>query len=952
MDSAPSRRPANPFRLLAGPFGLLATGFLLLAALALRSVGLDRWSLWYDEAYCWWVASQIPLREMLALTVQDVIPPLYYLLLRAWIPLAGATEFALRWPSVLLGVLTVAGAGRVAWRLTGRWVGALAAMALFALGTPFLWASREVRMYGPLLAWTLLADAALLEVFAVSSARRRRFWAWVWAAATLAALYTQTPAGFWLIGQGLIALASPLPRRLRRHPLPSPDLRSGEGRGLGGGVRTPALVVALLYLPWAWVAMRMGPAAQTYWHGFMPPMYLLRLSLGGLTVMEHLPPESVEFTAGLMLLASFLALAASRPRLLAGLYPVLYVLPLGLIALAFRQIPKWGARHATLFAPGPFLALAVAWGSVWGIRRRGLRAVAILLVAAATLLNVRVLWEADWNLLTDPAYAREDWRGAARYIQEHRAPGDVVIISTGSVFPAWLYYAGDEGMLPMPDDPLLDVTHVLTYTEVARTLNAALAPCAPATCDRLPAPCPPAPCSVWLVAWLDTVTDPTRLVETLLEDVAREEPVPPFRGLKVRRFLLDRPPDFPPEPPTTDRPGVELLPGIRLWGYFLPEGPHPADRPLELRVWWVADDPARLGGQTYAASFRLRDALGTEWGQDDRVLTDGDYRPERWPTGVSVLGRFFLRLPAGIPPGVYTPTLTLFTPAARETMSLRPVTVTYPTISPEMPPEFTPARPEGLPGPLTLRGVHLFGDEAGMCGRVLGELFWEVKEPLREEYRVLVAAGGHRAENPLAPADSQALLRPGDRIRSYFQLPFPCRALDLEAPLEVRLLQADGTETGGVWYGPTVAVRTERVFMEPTVPYEPVGAEFGPGFATLVGYRLDPPEVRAGEPFTVTLIWRAGLTDDLPRSVFVHITPPDAPAPLAAQHDGWPAGGARPTHTWVPGEIVTDPHPLPGLPPGRYRIRVGLYAPDGERIPVSGPEAPPDRALSFPLEIH
>jgi len=916
----------------------------------------------------------MPLREMLTLSAREVIPPLYYLLLRAWIPLAGATEFALRWPSVLLGVLTVACAGRLAGRLTGRRAGALAAMALFAVGTPFLWASREVRMYGPMLAWTLLADVALVEVFAAQAARRRRFWAWLWAASALAALYTLALAGFWLIGQGLIALMlaagpSPLPRPFG--PPPPLSRRVGEGRGRGGGVRAlllPALAVGLLYLPWAWIAARMAPLNMTYWHGYMPPPYLLRLSLGGLTIMEHLPDEMAEGAAALMLLAVLLSLVASRPRLTAALYPFLYAAPLGLIATVYREIPKWGARHASLFAPASFLALAVAWGSVGNIRRRGLRALSALALTAATLLAGRFLWEADCNLLTNPAYAREDWRGAARYIQEHRAPGDVVLISTGSVFPTWLYYAGDEGMLPMPNDPLLDVTHVLTYTEVARQLNAALSSCSPAPCDLSPATCSlrpapcdlspatcslrPAPCSVWLVAWLDGVTDPTRLVETLLEDVAREEPVPDFRKLRVRHFLLDRPPDFPLEPPTTDRPEAELLPGIRLWGYTLSEGPHPADRPLELRAWWTTDGPKSVTGLTYAASFRLRDTLGTEWGQDDRVLTDGDYRPERWPSGVPVLGRFFLSLPAGIPPGVYTPTLTLFTTEAAKSIALHPITVTRPVSPPEMPEEFTPARLEGPTGPLMLLGVHLFEGQAGICGRILGELFWEVRAPLREEYRVVVSAGGYQEENPLVPADSQALLRPGDRIRSYFQLTFPCRALDLQADLEVRLVRADGTETGGVWYGPPVTVRTERMFAEPTVPYEPVGADFGPEFATLLGYRLDPSPVRAGEPFTVTLIWRAGLTDDVPRSVFVHIAPPDAPAPLAAQHDGWPAGGARPTHTWVWGEVITDSHPLPGLPAGRYQIRVGLYSPDGERMPVTlGPESPPDRALSFPLEV-
>ncbi len=937
----PAPRPrsiANRLPQTANLFLLTANLLLLMAALALRAGGLDRWSLWYDEAYCWWVASQVPLREMLLLNAREIVPPFYHLLLRAWIPLAGATEFALRWPSVLLGVLTVACAGRLARRLTGRWPGALAAMLLFAIGTPFLWASREVRMYGPTLAWTLLADVALVEVFAAATARRCRFWAWLWAAATLAALYTLALAGFWLIGQGLIALVLAAKSS-------SLSLRGGSsGAANRGGLRTlllPALVTGALYLPWAWVATKMAPLNMTYWHGYMPVPYFFRITLSGLTIMEHIPAEVAETAACLILLAVLLALAVSRPRLVAGLYPFLYAAPLPLIAWLYREIPKWGARHASLFAPATFLALAVAWGSLGNVRHRGLRAFVALFLTVATLLIGRFLWEADRNLLTDPAYARADWRGAARYVQEHRAPGDVVIISTGSVFPTWLYYAGDEGLLPMPDDPLLDVTHVLTYPEVARQLNAALA-----TCHT-------APCSVWLVAWLDGITDPTRLLETLLEDVAREEPVPQFRGLKVRHFLLDRSPDFPLEPPTTDRPDAELLPGIRLWGYALPEGPHPADRPLELRVWWTTDDPSRHEGALYMASFRLKDALGTEWGQDDRIVTDGDYRPERWPPDTPVFGRFSLRLPTGIPPGVYTPTLTLFTSETAGSTALQPVMVTRPASPPEMPEEFAPARSAGAPAPLSLLGVHLFQRETSPCRRINGELFWEVLQPLREEYRVVVSADRHREENPLAPADSQALLRPGDRIRSYFQLTFPCRALDLEAPLEIRLLQADGSETGGVWYGPTVAVRTERVFAEPTIPYEPVGVDFGPGFATLVGYRLDPPEVRAGEPFTVTLIWRAGFTDDIPRSVFVHIAPPDAPAPLAAQHDGWPAGGARPTHTWVQGEIITDPHPLPGLPSGKYQIRVGLYAPDGERMPVTfGPESPPDRALSFPLEVR
>ena len=38
--------------------------------------------------------------------------------------------------------------------------------------------------------------------------------------------------------------------------------------------------------------------------------------------------------------------------------------------------------------------------------------------------------------------------------------------------------------------------------------------------------------------------------------------------------------------------------------------------------------------------------------------------------------------------------------------------------------------------------------------------------------------------------------------------------------------------------------------------------------------------------------------------------------------------GDYPTRLWAPGEVVTDPHPVvlpPDLPPGQYRLTVGMY---------------------------
>jgi len=50
---------------------------------------------------------------------------------------------------------------------------------------------------------------------------------------------------------------------------------------------------------------------------------------------------------------------------------------------------------------------------------------------------------------------------------------------------------------------------------------------------------------------------------------------------------------------------------------------------------------------------------------------------------------------------------------------------------------------------------------------------------------------------------------------------------------------------------------------------------------------------------------------------------------MFAQHDAPPAGGARPTTTWLPGEIVADDHALAVDPDARgpALVEVGLYDP-------------------------
>src|SRR5262245_58455103 len=78
----------------------------VMLALGVRSYRLSDRSLWLDEAFTWRLV-EFPMAEMWERITHDNSPPLYYFILKGWISLAGSSPFALRFPSVLFGAITV-----------------------------------------------------------------------------------------------------------------------------------------------------------------------------------------------------------------------------------------------------------------------------------------------------------------------------------------------------------------------------------------------------------------------------------------------------------------------------------------------------------------------------------------------------------------------------------------------------------------------------------------------------------------------------------------------------------------------------------------------------------------------------------------------------------------------------------------------------------------------------
>lgn len=904
---------------------------LLLAAFALRVWELGARSLWYDEAYLWWSTTQVPFGKMIALSMGELVPPMHYLLLRAWQPLAGSSEFALRFPSVLYGLIALAAMARLAHRLTDTHSAACWALALGAVATPLIWASRETRMYGAFIAWSLVAGMALIETLFADTPRTRCRYAWLWGGTALGAIASLTLSAFWLIGQALFALVI-----LARKPW-------SITRTWIRDMIPPAVIAGLLFLPWVIGAFPSLGTNATYWEGHLPIAEFLRISIAGITVFDHLPVEWKIVAGGLILLTTLLPLLLSRHRPYAGLYPLLQLLPLGFIALVFRNLPKWGSRHASSFAPLPALALAIGWGLTAQIRNQSPRTLARAGMGLCSFIFISISMSANVNLLANPAYATEDWRGIAHHITEQREANDVIIVETGSVFPAWAYYAGFENLLPLPDDELLNVHNILDYTNSAPALNSHLQ-----KAQR-----------VWLVSWLNHITDPTGIIPALLDEIGTELSTPEFHGLGLRLFALERQPDFPPTPPLTEQREMSTLPNLSLWGYRLPQEPKPTGSTLDIWTFWVTEKPDAHDDRFYQVTLRLLDARGGEWGRYNGTPGSGDFRPSRWRAGTPVLGRYPLLADPWTPPGTYTPTLNVFTAGENPaTVILKPVALLPAESPPTLPTETAPVEQTGAneqPAPLTHLGVWLAKDTVFPCGMIEGWAFWEsttayTLQAKHELMLVSLALDEHTLTLPVVETDETTPLPSGTRFATQFQVPIACRALDTIAPLGITLLTPSGTQLGQ-WRGPEIRISAGRVFDLPA-GLLPANGEFGAGVATLTGYHLQP-EPCAGEAFTLTLYWRAGETDESPYNVFVHVVHPTAPTQPITQHDSWPALGGKPTNTWAPGEIITDAHPLAGLPAGDYYLRVGLYNTDG-RLPVTQSETakPAEDAVTIPIHVE
>jgi len=397
---------------------LLGLSMLLGAGLRLHDLGAP--SLWMDEGFTWMVASG-PLSELpQRVTVFDKHPPLHYAVARAALLAGGHSEFWLRLPSALAGVLTIPVVFLLARQLGSS---GPAAAWLMAVGAMHVLFTRDGRGYG--LATLLVALTFWLWVRLLHRPRALEVGGWFLAG--VAAFYTHYLALVVLAWQWLL-LVGTRPRQER-------------ARWLG----IPALAF-LAFLPWLPTMLRQ---AATPSPGHPPPSWSALLEVlysqsVGFTLnfspwrLPGLPSGIQDYAAWYaVVLLGFLALACSW-----GAGPLARRV-LGVFAgtvVSLMLVSRWtGAglyetKYTVLVSPA-FWVLVACGAAQFGRRFGTSAGVALLgffmLGNLASSLNAVLLEE--WH--------RQDLRGAAGDLARHARPGDRLLVVSGWALPALEFYA-------------------------------------------------------------------------------------------------------------------------------------------------------------------------------------------------------------------------------------------------------------------------------------------------------------------------------------------------------------------------------------------------------------------------------------------------------------------------------------------------------------------------------
>jgi len=919
--------PADPIR---GKSDWLAH-VILFVALALRLYRLPSQSIWWDEGHSLFVASH-SLSAIPTIPAMDVHPPLYFWLLHVWMGLAATSEFALRFLSVLFGVLTVALLYKIGRSTMGLFGGRIAAL-LAALATLYLAYSQEVRMY-TLVSALSAASIYVFHEYLQADISARRKWLIPYAVVNALGLYAHYFFGFLLIFQNLYWLGALIS---------------------SGGWRKPRewlmwaasqLLIVFLLAPQLYTAARQVTSYKNT--NLIPPSFAefwvscWRAFTLGLDNWAEQDRGWMLLCLGVLLVglgARYIPRPDRRVKSASiGLWLACFVVPLLFYYVVLLDRASFSPRYMMVVTPALYALLAFA---VWQLGRRWLPLGAVALVGLLGTFSF-----ADYRYFFDPSTYKDETRELARFLEETATAQDVIFIDVPH--PLDYYYHGDA-----PQRYLFVDIHTIA--------------------DVLTAACQ-GRARLFFVQWRQSDTDPRGAVLFLMDKYAAYRGQKYFRGYHVRWY------DLPPDPkfslPVRLEPvQVNFGNQLRLIGQAYggrgmgetstDEEVRASMAPSGTHAWvtlqWQLPQEACRGevclSEDYRAALYLRDGQGHQVGQVDKtLLNDRHLRTAGWQPGESALNVYILPIAPGTLPGEYTIYLSAYRAADASPLAVldargAPQGTLFPIGELRV---VRPVRPAaiaelGIRTPLNQQmgpDVLLLGYDLPARtvapGRELSlGLYWQAQAGMDQDY--LARLGLYTADGTLQAEVFGGLLggyyptsnwEPGEAWRELTDVLIPAATPAGQYELRLGLCQPGGPDPvcspeaslGEI----TVEGRAYR-FDRPPVT-ESLEANFD-GKIKLIGYRL---EEYAAPVLTVTFYWQALGEMETSYKVFTHLLSADGK--MWGQKDDYPGAGMLPTTGWLPGEFLEDTYHIPvdpAAPPGDYSLEFGFYDPaTGARLPV------------------
>jgi len=878
---------------------------LTLLAFLLRAYQLGAQSYWIDEAWTAYFAN-LSFGEMwhLLRTVEP-LPPFYHPSTIYWVKLVGDGEYALRFYSLVFGVMAVPFSYRLGKDLGDARLGLLA--ALFMTAAPYqIWHSQEARMY------SVLAAAAAMSMWGFVNVWQRGGWRWwlVYVVGTVWAIMNHYH-GLVLIGmQGLFVLLT-----WRRR------WRSGQFMVWASGLAAIIVTFGAWLLVGGNLLLRYDNwIKQTrLWDTYIRSA--IAYSLGELVPRAQAIPLTLVFVAfyvlGLIYVASRSWGTLRGPEVTILL--LAFTLAPNLAAWIYGEIrtPVYYERYLIPVQIGFLLAVSAGVLAVAdGFRKRlGWGGPVI-----AGLLTMLLLGINGWVLshyYSDPVYARPDWRRVARTVQSFELAGDAVVITGDGGEKAFdFYYRGD---LPV----YIDFNSPVPSENEARQIMANIA----TNHQR-----------IWYSPY-GVDLDP------VLEGWLASNAYPAWQSWLGRKRLAL----YAGAAASTDR--VERLNAVlsdsqgealTLESVAMPAGPITAGDVLPLSLTWAAITDLK---KDYKLSLRLVNEIGDIFAQSDWPALTATGGTSSWKPDQPITERRGLWLAPDVPPGEYVLQLVVYEPMSGRPLG-QPATISNLKVGPAQ--TVVPLEMLPIPNPIqrTLDGLELVGYSLPESVRPGEEmwlwLYWQAADgqlPAPEStLRLSLTGEGESVSADFRLLDSIGSLdtwQPGQVRRAVYHLPTSLQLSGDQAEVSAALVsEGEQTQTS------VASIELEsrpRQFEAPPITHQKSVSFEDPPLVKLIGFDLNSSELVAGDELPVTLYWQAEGEMEIDYTVFVQLL--NREWQVVAQEDTQPQAGAAPTTTWLAGEILTDAHELSlpvDLPPGDYRLITGMYNPiTGRRMPVS-----------------